>query len=257
MDGSYLTNEDVIDASRSFVCIRTATYEDEGEAEFLKWIFARGDNLENTVFCMLSPDGKKKLIRGGRGPMNYRNARDMAEHMEEIASEYAADPDAHVAVPRMKDVRLGLNVAACDRLPTVIVMGKTDEEITELATKLSPAAWSYELAGMFIYCSTTDAEDLAKIEGAQAESGYLVVEPGAYGLKGRVIAQIAADINSEELYDRLELAAMKFERPVKDHDQHVRNGRREGIGWETEIPVEDPMALRAQQRREGRGRQKR
>ena len=79
MDGSFLTTEEVIEASRNFVCIRCATYEDAEEAEFLRWVFTRRDSLENTVFCMLSPDGKEKLIRADRGPMQFRRPSNMVK----------------------------------------------------------------------------------------------------------------------------------------------------------------------------------
>ena len=60
MDGSFLSDADVVAASRKFVCIRLSTYEDAEEAEFLRSIYVgRSGDLENTVFAILSPDGKR------------------------------------------------------------------------------------------------------------------------------------------------------------------------------------------------------
>ncbi len=60
MDRSFLADADVIAASRMFVCIRPATYEDAGEADFLKKIFVgRSGELDNTVFVLLAPDGEQ------------------------------------------------------------------------------------------------------------------------------------------------------------------------------------------------------
>ena len=40
MDRSFLADQDVIAASRKFVCIRLATYENADENEVLKGVFA-------------------------------------------------------------------------------------------------------------------------------------------------------------------------------------------------------------------------
>ena len=70
MDRSFLSTKQLIKVSREFVCIRTATYEDKREADFLKWAFLRSpaEDLRNFGFCILSPDGKRKLRRSFRGP---------------------------------------------------------------------------------------------------------------------------------------------------------------------------------------------
>ncbi|MEI6236045.1 MAG: hypothetical protein WCT04_23565, partial [Planctomycetota bacterium] len=68
MDGSYLFQPEVIAASRQFVCVRLVTYEDKDEALFLKSIGrTRSGELENSSFGMLAPDGKTKVLFGGRG----------------------------------------------------------------------------------------------------------------------------------------------------------------------------------------------
>ena len=46
----FLADQDVIAASRKFVCIRLATYENADENEVLKGVFAPGGVLQNTVF---------------------------------------------------------------------------------------------------------------------------------------------------------------------------------------------------------------
>ena len=66
MDRSFLSSSAVVAASRKFVCIRLATYESRAEAKFMETIFlGKGGALANTVFCILAPDGKKKLVRPG------------------------------------------------------------------------------------------------------------------------------------------------------------------------------------------------
>ena len=67
MDRSFLSQPEVITAARKFVCVRLATYESAAEGQFLASICPTGSGeLENTVFAILSPDGKQKLARVSR-----------------------------------------------------------------------------------------------------------------------------------------------------------------------------------------------
>jgi hypothetical protein len=68
MDKSFLSDPDVIAASRKFICIRLLSYENKEEAAFLKTFnVGRNGDVENTVFCILSPDAKQRLSRASRG----------------------------------------------------------------------------------------------------------------------------------------------------------------------------------------------
>ena len=82
MDRSFLSRPDVIAASREFVCVRLATYEDPLEARFVKGLVRTGSGeLENTAFCLLS-DGKTKLSRAARGTERvYADAAAMAAEL--------------------------------------------------------------------------------------------------------------------------------------------------------------------------------
>ena len=106
MDRSFLSDERVVTASRDFVCIRLATYEDAQEAKFLKSVFVgRSGDLENTVFAILSPDAQRNLVRG-RGPFfAFRDAKEMAKEMQKISAEYQTDdarPSPNLQLPTMK-----------------------------------------------------------------------------------------------------------------------------------------------------------
>ena len=153
MDRSFLSDEQIIQASRDFVCIRTATYEDKTEATFLKSTFLgrAGGDLRNFGFCILSPDGKRQLRRSQRGPnFVYADSKEMAADLRQVASQYSAKAtgrESHPALPRMKSVRLGINVASCDGLPSVVVLGKDQGEVDRLDKKLSAVIWDEELAG--------------------------------------------------------------------------------------------------------------
>ena len=90
MDRGLLSDQAVIAASREFVCIRTATYEDKEEAEFHRdKLFGRGSDLRNFGYCLLSPDAKTPLKRSRRGPnFIYANAGEMAADLQKIAKRY-------------------------------------------------------------------------------------------------------------------------------------------------------------------------
>ena len=54
------------------------------------------------------------------------------------------------SVPKMKSVRLAVNVASCDGLPCVVVVGKDQSEVDRLNKKLSAVIWEESLIGKFI-----------------------------------------------------------------------------------------------------------
>jgi len=141
MDRSFLSGDQLIKATRDFVCIRTATYEDKQEADFLQWAFVgnTGGDLRNFGYCILSPDGKTKLRRSTRGPnFLYANSNAMAADLRQISAQYSGRTTTTTpngSVPQMKSVRLGINVASCDGLPSVVVFGKDKSEVAALNQK--------------------------------------------------------------------------------------------------------------------------
>lgn len=259
MDESFLSDKDVIEASRNFVCIRLATYENEGEAEFLKTVYVnRSGDLENTVFVILSPDTKKNLCRAGRGPnFAYRSPKQMASAMNKIAKNYPeADADnSSPSLPQMKNIRLGLNVASCDGLPLIICVSQDEATLNSMQATLAGLAFETELAGKYGYASTADTNELSMISDFKNETGYFIVQPSEYGLQGRVVKQLATDTSVDDL--RSAMVEYLETAPItnKSHHDHVRTGNRKGKSWETELPVTDPHSRKAMERnKRGRGR---
>ncbi len=257
MDRSFLANDSVIAASRDFVCIRLATYEDSAEAEFLRTVYiGQSGDLENTVFVLLSPDTRTNLCRPGRGPQfAFRTPAALAAGMQEIATKYPAKSrgeDSGLRLPQMKDFRLGLNVSSCDGLPMVVCVADQLEQIRELSDRVAELAFQPQLAGKFAYASAASPEVAKVIDGYESESGYLLIQPGDYGMDGRLVKAFPANVGLDELESSLVQFANQTEQVRKDHNRHVRSGMQNGQSWETEIPVTDAMALRAQQSRENR-----
>lgn len=243
MDRSYLSDQRVVEASRSFVCVRLVTYEDAAEAEMLQHLFRGRDGLENTVFTILDPTGTKQLVRAGRSPSwVFDDEADMATRMCEIAARYPGkkkiDVDA-LGLPGLEDVRIGLNVGAADSQPLVIVCGE-GEALAELRSRLIALAWSAPHIGRFLYATADAATDWNVIAGLDAppQCGIVIVAPGEFGTDGTVVAR-TADVSPAALAATLTAAAGEHQPQSVDTRELRRRGLRAGIEWKTEVPVTD------------------
>ncbi len=250
MDRSFLSQPEVIAASRSFVCVRLATYEDKEEGAFLKGFHVtRSGELENTVFTILSPDGKRQLARASRGAnQTFGDVARMTSTMKRIAAEYTAKKTGgSPELPRIANVRLAVNIAACDNQPLVLVFSPDAKARRELETRLTALAWDERFLGQFVYATASTAKELSNLEGVKIEAGVLVIQADQFGLKGKVLAQTSAKTR-EELIQSLTAGSKRFQREDRTFNGHVREGQRKGVFWETILPVTDPMELRARER---------
>ncbi len=257
MDRSFLSDAAVIAASRRFVCVRLTTYEDKKEGEFLKsFHVTRSGELETTVFAILSPDGKRQLARASRSArQTFGDAQRMAETMNRLAGEYATrkDADAPPALPTVRNVRLALDVAACDDRPLVVLSSVNAVTRLALEERVSKLAWSDQFLGQFVYVTAAGPGELSAIDGVKPGAGLLVVQPDSFGQKGRVLAQVAAGGGDDELAVCLKDGLGRFQRMNKTFQNHVREGQRKGVFWETVIPVTDPMEQQAREHGRRRG----
>jgi hypothetical protein len=248
MDRSFLSQPQVIAASRDFVCVRLATYEDPTEARFLKEFTRTGSGeLENTVFGIVAPDGVKKLIRSSRGVDHvFSGPTAMAEAMAKIAAKYP-NTTKPASLPLVASVKLAVNVAAADNQPLVLIVGKDAAARKPLTAKLEPLAWNDELIGRFVFAAGASA-DLASIEGTKPDAGLLIVAPERFGRSAKVLASLPAEATSVEITQSLRTVVATFQRSDKTFQNHVRAGHQQGIFWETAVPVTDPMELDARAR---------
>ncbi|MGE0489665.1 MAG: hypothetical protein AB7S38_10675 [Vulcanimicrobiota bacterium] len=220
--------------------MRLATYENAKEGAYLKALFQTGSGeLENSVFAILSPDAKAYLVPAGRSPrMVFGTAQRMAQSMEEIGSRYHGSTATSDRLPKMANVRLALNVAACDDVPLVIAVGRTAKEERALEQRLANWAWNSYFAGRAEYATATNLAELSMISGAKPASGYVVVQPDRFGQQGTVIATIDGDA---KLPDQLWEAIGRYQSAgQKDTGSHISAGRQKGVYWQTVIPVTDP-----------------
>ena len=266
MDRSFLADKNVIAASRKFVCIRLATYENAEENEVLKGFFARGGNLENTVFTLLTPDGKTKLVTAGRSPVwafggvsgRGINAqpeepiKKMGQTMEAIALAYPGKGKAvkgSPPLPNLADLRLALNVSAADRQPLVVVYSKSAEERKKMEQELSKVAWSDQFIGEAQYVHASDASEFKSVKNFKATSGFVVVQPGTFGLTGEVIDVIDAQMSGNKLVESLAKALDKHKPSTLTYDQHRQMGVRAGARWKSATPNTDGLSRRGGGRR--------
>ncbi|MDE0736813.1 MAG: hypothetical protein OSB47_13395 [Pirellulaceae bacterium] len=257
MDRSFLSSRDVVAASRKFVCIRLATYESKKEAEFMETIFlGKGGVLANTVFCILAPDGKTKLVRPGRSPQfAFSSTSRMASEMNRLVQQYplaAKNALRDAQLPTVKKLDVSLNVAACDNRPLVVTVASGQPELDAINQKLLRKAWSEQFAGQFVYGSTLKKTDLKPLAGAKESSVIMVVEPGAFGVSGKVVAQLDASATEASIQAMLVKAIKDFKPHVKSHRAHIQLGSQLGLEWETAIPETDVDSIRARERRNSR-----
>lgn len=225
IDRSYLSQPEVVRASRNWTCIRLATYEDAEEARYLQGVFVgRSGQLENTVFAFMNPLATEYLIEPGRGPRQmFSSAQDMAYEMDRLAKNYRPlnHPTAE-ELPKVKTLRLALNLAACEGVP-VIAVGTSSAE-----RKLARAAWDRRNLGKAVYVRA----NLDKNREA------MILMPDKFGLKIEDRRPLEPSIDAADLHHLLS----SLQSGPKKHEQHVQEGFEKGIRWETKIPVTDPQA---------------
>ena len=251
MDRSFLSDDILVEASREFVCVRLTTYENEEEHEFMEELNTRG--VQNTTFALLSPDTKEIFVQPSRSPQfQFRNPFQLAALMHEIAAKYTKQPSVESSgiLPISADVRIGLNIAAADKLPLVVAVGDKKTEVSGLQEKLKAIAWKGKLIGRCVYASTADKKDLQNIRfDKKPKSGYFVVQPGEFGINGTVLASIDIGVSGRELEESIAKGIAKHKKHKSvDHRTHIENGAKAGVFWDTPVKVSDPMEANARSR---------
>lgn len=241
MDRSFLSQTEVIAASRRFVCIRLMTYEDEAEMKFLARLGAgRGGAVENTTFTILAPDGKE-LLRASRGPReHFGNASAMAAAMDAIAQRYPpVGTDAAHALPVTLTVPLGLDVAASDSQPLIVVCARDTTVRRELESKIAALAWSEPYLGQFTYAVTPSLDGMRGLTNLPAGDGVAIIEPDTFGQKGKVVDFWSAKSAMDQLESKLSKCLSAHVKEPKSMGAHRRAGEKVGAFWETKLAVTD------------------
>ena len=229
---------------------------DAAEAEVMKGLFrGRSAELENTVFALMAPDGKTKLCRSGRSPgTTFRSSEAFVEAMAEITEDHAAGVKRKASrtkelppLPTYKSFRIALNVASADSRPLMVALVEEEEDREEAVERLRGMAWSEEFIGRFHYAAVLDRSELEMVEGLPKGDALLLIEPDTYGLEGEVLADLDLDARAKALQAFFAEGIEAYEPVTKDPRAHVRNGRRSGKSWESELEVTDGRQARDKQ----------
>ncbi len=238
IDNGWLLKDEVVAASRDFVCIRLTSYESAEEAAFVTKLQG---NPVNTVFAVLTPDAQPAIALKGlvRGPGElFSDPADMVKQMGEVAKKFPAKKaDGEPALPITLDARLGLAVASADLQPLALVVASDAKERAALEAKVARLAWSKDLRGRFAYASTESLKDLTLTGAATVKSGVLLIEPDAFGVEGSVVTAIAAADVDKKLDTAMRDASAKHVRMTKSREQLKRLALAKGVFFETGIPV--------------------
>ncbi|MDF1800043.1 MAG: hypothetical protein P1V81_12770 [Planctomycetota bacterium] len=243
----------MVTASRNYVCVRPQTYEDKAEAELLLSLFSgRSGVLENTVFCVLAPDGKEKLSRAGRSPaQQFRDADAFTSFLDKTFEPFAKEAKPLGSLPIHDELALALNVGACDSLPVAVLVAKDDRAMAKLEERVAKVAWTADHIARQHFVRVVGKEAIAAAkedQGLELEDGLNLFEPDAFGRNAKLLGQLAPGLSTKHLGEQLAEARGDHSPAEKSRREHIRNARREGITWDSELPVTDPG--------EGKGRDK-
>ena len=236
MSNRAFGDADFIDASRQFVCVRPDTYENEENQRLVRSML--NGNLENTAFCILSPDGKQQLSQTGRGlTRDVRNARGL----DLFALQYRPQGETTDALtPDFDHFRMALNIASADtRLLVVVVAEETKQ--ADIEKQMRQVAWHDDIVGRFHYDFVTDAGELVKplsLKDGEATEAIYFVRPGEFGVDGTVVQQLPLDSTPEQIISKLKSANESFAKTAKQkkYGSHVEVGKSEGYFFEMQMP---------------------
>ena len=176
----------------------------------------------------------------------------MGQTMEAIALAYPGKGKAAKGfppLPYLADLRLALNVTAADRQPLVVVYSKSAEQSKKMEEELSKVAWSDQFIGEAQYVAASDASEFKAVKNFKATSGFVVVQPGTFGLTGEVIDVIDAKMPAGKLVEPLAKALDKHKPSTLTYNQHRQMGAQAGARWKSATPNTDGLSRRGVGRR--------
>lgn len=225
----------MVEASQQWICVRPATYENAEESvvleHWLKGVRGGGGELRNTTFALLDPSGKKALARTGRSPqMVYGDVASFVSGLDTLAKKFEANVVAKT-LPLIPSLRLGLNIAACDGIPLVVIVESKKRSWEKLFNHLIELSQSDALAGQAHYVVLKDSKGLEVMAGYKPDQFIYVLKTDVFGVSGEVVATFK---DTKTLSPVALATGFSSARIAKDSSrQHVREGKLEGVSWES------------------------
>lgn len=233
------SNPDVIEISNKFVCVRIESYESEKNQKIVRSYL--DGRFENTAFCVLAPDGKKRLSATGRGPRQVFGSSpdNFVSELETILEKYESKADLmDASVPDFHSFKLALNIASADQRVLVLITAPKDQvEATE--KRIRGLAWNPKVRGRFHFdLESTAAWKEPLSQGADAQEGIYLIKPGTYGLDGTVLARLDLNATPKAVLSAMAEATATYAKTTekKVYATHVQEGRDKGVRIEMAVP---------------------
>ena len=205
---------------------------------------------------MLAPDGQEWLSRASRGAEQVLGRSGATQALNRFALMYPAKANTKDAfVQDFHSFRQALNVASADQRVLVLVNAPAEQE-AKLRESLRSVANDGAVIGRFHFDFDQGTQWKTNIDGTSDKSGIVLIRPGEFGLKGKVLKQLPLDTENEQIIASMQKANDQFAATTekKVYSQHVAKGTRQGVYFEGAVPYGEDRDGDGQVDRRGGGR---
>ena len=161
-----------------------------------------------------------------------------ANEMKQYAFWYPASADIKEAiVPDFHSFRQALNVASADQRVLVLVHAPAEQE-KNLRQSLRAVANDQRIIGRFHFDFDQGHSWKKNIEGTRDGPGIILINPGEFGMAGKVMRQLPLDADASEIISAMTDANTQFAATTKKkvYSEHVAKGQSAGIYFEGAVP---------------------
>lgn len=185
--------------------------------------------LANSIGVILAPDGKTKLSKSGR-----KIEDSDLKKLDTYSKKYPARGDVSQAlIPDFAFFKMGLVTASSDQRLLIVIVRK-DSQVKQVQKNIAPVVWHKSIQGKFHFDIESDIKKykdiLGNLKGSSNET-LLVIEPDAYGAKGKVLKQYSLKDSQVNLVKKLTEFYNDYAKTAKEksYQDHVRQGKRAGV----------------------------
>ena len=158
--------------------------------------------------------------------------------MDQYSFWYPATADLKEAIVQdFHSFRQALNVASADQRVLVLVNAPPEHE-QGLRESLRGVANDQRIIGRFHFDFDQGDDWKKNIEGTKDEPGIILINPGEFGMAGKVMRQLPLDADASEIISALTEANTQFAATTekKVYSEHVAKGQSEGVYFEGAVP---------------------
>ncbi|MGB7345795.1 MAG: hypothetical protein WBD20_16380 [Pirellulaceae bacterium] len=158
--------------------------------------------------------------------------------MARFAVQYPAKATLDEAIVQdFHTFRQALNVASADQRVLVVINTNGDQK-THLRDSLKSVVNDSRIVGRFHFDFETSDDWKQNVSGTTDQPGIVVINPGEFGLTGKVMTQLPLDAKPEQITDELLKANDVYAKTTKKkvYSEHVAKGRKAGVYFEGAVP---------------------